>query len=422
MACRPIVHGSANPNCLCDLVGVACGLRSSTRTSPAAFWASWADCLPGICQRYPAVGNRMLAHLTAAQAEQRPAGVPRCILQVELAGTWCEVHGWTNRPTWADLAAGVRPPNPEPEDTELGEWQHGWQYFASNAAEKSEQEGLKQELALPSTRRNAAATGKARLFSCTGRFAAAWMTIAPTSDSLTFTNAEILIAMRRRLGLAVCFDGPDTHGHLSLTTNVGARLNARHTSWLAGWRQVFSEAGGRIHDRNIERMLRNTHIPVPPDDTRRLDLVVPGLNVARGLPLFCDVTVVTPLTGTGQPRAGSSNAGGRLLQAATVENNVTYHEVVESGLGALLSLGAEVFGRMSEQAVTLLPELARERSRGLHPRLRRSTALGLLRRWSGLLAIALQRGVSHIVAHDAGADLVREQLEPCTALADLASV
>jgi hypothetical protein len=27
-----------------------------------------------------------------------------------------------------------------------------------------------------------------------------------------------------------------------------------------------------------------THTPVPPADTRRLDLVVPGLNAARGLP------------------------------------------------------------------------------------------------------------------------------------------
>ena len=100
-------------------------------------------------------------------------------------------------------------------------------------------------------------------------------------------------------------------------------------------------------------MLRHTHIPVPSDDTRRLDLVVPCLNVARGLPLFCDVTVVTPLTGTGQPRAGTSNVGGRLLQAATLD--VTYHEVVDSGHGVFLSLGAEVFVRMSEQAVTLLP-------------------------------------------------------------------
>ena len=93
-----------------------------------------------------------------------------------------------------------------------------------------------------------------------------------------------------------------------------------------------------------------------------------------------------------------------------------------SGLGALYSLGAEVYGRLSQQSVELLPALARERSRGMHPRLRRSTALGLLHRWSGILSNCLQRAVAHIVAHDTGADLVRTQLEPFTELADLAVV
>ena len=72
--------------------------------------------------------------------------------------------------------------------------------------------------------------------------------------------------------------------------------------------------------------------------------------------------------------------------------------------------------------MALLVELTRERSRGIHPRLRRSTALGLQHRWAGILAIGLQRGVAHIVANDFGADLVRTQLEPAICLADLASV
>ena len=105
-------------------------------------------------------------------------------------------------------------------------------------------------------------------------------------------------------------------------------------------------------DRNVERMLRNTYVPVLPGDARRLDLVVPGLNVCRGLPLFVDVTVLSPISGLGQPHPGTSNAGERLLDAATAENNSTYHEVVSSGLGGLYCLGVEVYGRMSTQAVT----------------------------------------------------------------------
>ena len=79
------------------------------------------------------------------------------------------------------------------------------------------------------------------------------------------------IPMRRRLGLATRFEGPDTHGHMRLTTNEDARLNARHTAWLVAWRQVFQEAGGHVPDRYVERMLCNTYIPVRPGDNRRLD-------------------------------------------------------------------------------------------------------------------------------------------------------
>ena len=81
-----------------------------------------------------------------------------------------------------------------------------------------------------------------------------------------------------------------------------------------------------------------------------------------------------------------------------------------------------MFGRWSTQAVALLIGLARERSRGMHPRVRRSIALGLQHRWAGILAIGLQRGVAHIVENDFGADPVRTNLGPTVCLADLASV
>ena len=95
--------------------------------------------------------------------------------------------------------------------------------------------------------------------------------------------------MRRRLGLAVVLEGPDRFGHARVASVLGGRTNARHTAVGAAWRQVFFEAGGSVPDRNIERR-------VPPDDLRRLDIIVPNLNVAFGLPLFCDITVISPIT------------------------------------------------------------------------------------------------------------------------------
>ena len=93
----------------------------------------------------------------------------------------------------------------------------------------------------------------------------------------------------------VTFQGPDAHGYRRLADNIGYRLNVRHTALIAACRQVFIEAGGQVPDRNIERMLRNSYVSVSPDDSRRLDLIVPGLNVDRGRPLFCDATVLSPL-------------------------------------------------------------------------------------------------------------------------------
>ena len=154
-----------------------------------------------------------------------------------------------------------------------------------------------------------------------------------------------MCAVRRRLGIACTIDGPAVHGHGRLADGTGGGWQGRHTDLVAAWRQVFREAGGQVPDRNIERLLSNTNIPVPEGDVRRIDLMVTCTIAARGLPLFCDVTVVSPITGTGRPRGGTSNRGGALLERAESENNTTYAEVVTSGLGSLQYLGAEVYGR-----------------------------------------------------------------------------
>ena len=120
---------------------------------------------------------------------------------------------------------------------------------------------------------------------------------------------------------------------------------------MAAWRQVFIEAGGSVPDRNVERMLRNTHVPVPPGDTRRLDLIVSGLGVERGLPLFCDVTCVSPISARGFARPGTSTIDGALLRDAARDNDDTYSEVLRTGLGKLLCLGCDVFGRWGGDAV-----------------------------------------------------------------------
>ena len=133
------------------------------------------------------------------------------------------------------------------------------------------------------------------------------------------------------------------------------------------------------------------------------------------------MTVLAPLSANGAPRAGTSNQDGRLLELAEAENNDTYREVTESGLGSLQCLGCEVYGRWSAQSVVIVPALARERTRGVHPRLRRGITLALQHRWRGLLGIAVQKATAHVVRNQlAGVDLARTQLEPAPSLADVA--
>ena len=115
--------------------------------------------------------------------------------------------------------------------------------------------------------------------------------------------------------------------------------------------------------------------------------------------------MVSPVSRNGQPRSGTSNRGGRLLEIADEDNTATYQPVVSSGLGALFCLGCEVYGRWGEPCIKLVEALVREKSRLLHPRVRRGTALSLQHRWWGILSVTLQKAVAR-------ADLCASLLEP----------
>ena len=43
------------------------GLRLAQRTSPAAYWASWGDCLCPLSQRFPELGRTLLDFLEGSR-------------------------------------------------------------------------------------------------------------------------------------------------------------------------------------------------------------------------------------------------------------------------------------------------------------------------------------------------------------------
>ena len=100
------------------------GLRSATRCAATAYWASWADALAMISQRNPGVANL---------EGELPCPQGGCLAEVLDASTRLDREGFWRRPSWPELRDGKRPP--ENTTGEPGEWQHGWQYWASSVSD-----------------------------------------------------------------------------------------------------------------------------------------------------------------------------------------------------------------------------------------------------------------------------------------------
>ena len=77
---------------------------------------------------------------------------------------------------------------------------------------------------------------------------------------------------------------------------------------------------------------------------------------------------------------------------------------------------------MADGGGQLVDALVRERTRMLHPRVRRGTALGLQHRWWGILSVSLQKAAARAITRDSGQDLHESLLEPVPGIADLAVV
>ena len=111
------------------------GLRSAHRTSPLAYWASWADSLPMIRERHPEVAR------TIIDRAGRPNPPPSLESAVRVARDLEGVHGF-EVPSWEALSLGERPAPREPDEFEPGGERHGWQHEAASRVEKQHREGL----------------------------------------------------------------------------------------------------------------------------------------------------------------------------------------------------------------------------------------------------------------------------------------
>ena len=258
------------------------------------------------------------------------------------------------------------------------------------------------------------------LRSCAGPHNATWLTVIPHSPDLQFDDAEFRCALRRRLHLPVnllddkclaCRAQLDPYGfHVTTCMRTGL-VHARHKCLVQCWRTVCKEAGVNIPDRNVERLIRDTHLRHSANDGRRLDLITPGVGgIFSGKPLFIDVTCISPVTGRGVPKPRAANVDDA---AAADKDRVTrerdYPDIERSDAAQLLSLSVEIYRRWGKDSLNLVRALVHHKNDSMPDLLKRSAATGFTRRWWGLLSCSLQRTLARAILQPHAGDLFDAQ-------------
>ena len=373
------------------------GLRSASRTSPAAYAAAWADALPVLRERLPEVAASLVVEL-----ERGAAAGADCLVEASAAAERIVLEGCQVFPAWREAAAGRRPPQLDANDADVGEWQHGWQYHASSACEAFYLE--RSVMASATTSQNA------MLLSQSGPAAGRWLTALPTSPATTLPPARMQVAMRRRLRWPLpmgpqqcngrsCRQPLDELGDHWTSCPRSGRLRRRAGPLERTWARVFREAGARVGE-NV--FLRDTNLPdIRADDGRRLEVVATGLPLTRGVPLGCDCTMVSPLHANGSPWAGADTRGGTAIERGERDKARTYHELVNSDRLLLITLACEVGGRWSDTCRNTIRQLAAAKARAAPQHLRRSAQLAWSSRWWAMLSVSAQGALAAAILDDA---------------------
>ena len=141
---------------------------------------------------------------------------------------------------------------------------------------------------------------------------------------------------------------------------------------------------------------------------RRMDIITPGIDgVYGGSPLFMDVTIISPIHGTGLPMPRSADHDGAANDRAETRNReADYPDVEASPHAQLLSLGVETYGRWSKHCLTLMRHLAKYKSRQVPVYLQRSTECAYFTRWWNLLSVTVQTIVATSIIRPSGTDVV----------------
>ena len=249
------------------------GLRSAVRTSVPAHWASWADVLPMIRDRHPAVATMIVNALDGDTASPCVGAVRRAAQ--DLAGVEdFEV------PQWRALAAGLRPPPREPEEFEPGSQRAGWQHEASTRVER--------EFRRSSVLNHMSRRDRALLRSQSGPVAGVALSTTPSSPMTRMEPALFRVLLQRRLALPLplsnrtcrCGRPLDAFGHHRAACARCGVLGRRGFALESAAGRVCREAGTRVA---TNQFVRDLDLGVPnANDNRRFEVVADAAAFRRG--------------------------------------------------------------------------------------------------------------------------------------------
>ena len=357
--------------------------------APAAYWASWADCIHMIHQRHPELAVRIVETL-----EQPGESVPACLQELLQSETLLQSDGMHCVASWRDLllqagrsrggAGGTDPPNSHDESEG---WVRGSQRRAMLARGRAE---------LDSLWHNLDRTSRALLLSQSGPLAGKVLTVIPAVPETTMNNSHFRTILLRRLRLPLDLTPSRCRCH-GLLDVLGDHRAACPTAGVLGNRgvplekmaaRVCREAGARV---TTNTYVRDLNLDVIRRDDRRIEVIANGLPLWNGAQIAVDTTLVSPVKRNGQPQPHTADRAGAWLDEARRRKENTYPELTGSRRCRLTVLGAEVGGRWSEESLRFLRLLARARARTAPEGLRAATGRAFLSRWSGFLAVAAQR-------------------------------
>ena len=254
------------------------GLRSASRTAPAAYWASWADALPMLSARLSELTDRVEAILNA-----NPQG---CLRDLDEAAGILDRSGFVGRPSWRELRVGVRPP--QPSGVEPGEWQHGWQYYGSSSLEYHFRESVVFAQSCPAI--------QAHIRSHSGPGSSAALHGAPTTVEFTIEPHlfRTLVLERLRLPLDVtearceCGIPLDVFGRHRAACPRSGRLRTRAVGPERTLARICREAGATVR---MNTKLRDMNVAVEANDERAIEVLATGLPLHQGAQLAVDITL-----------------------------------------------------------------------------------------------------------------------------------